>query len=206
MPKTPATTTPSEKALRLARRLGVLRPTDLAQEGISRTTLQRLVKSGAIERRGRGLYAVAGAHLGEKQTVIEASRRVPEGIVCLFSALQFHDFTTQTAREVWMAIPSKAWRPRNPGLPLHFVFLFGPALDTGIQEHKIHGVPVRVYSPAKTVADCFKFRNKVGLDVALEALREGWRARLFQMDELTAAAKACRVWRVMRPYMEALVT
>ena len=158
-----------------------------------------------MERRGRGLYVVAGKDLGEKQTVIEASRRVPGGIVCLLSALQFHDFTTQTTGDVWMALPAKAWRPRNSGLPLRFVFLSGPALGFGIQEQKIHGVTVRVYSPAKTVADCFKFRNKLGLDIALEALREGWRMRRFQMDELTAAAKACRVWRVMRPYMELLV-
>ena len=197
--------TNASQILRLARRHGVIRPRDLAEHGIPRTALQRLVESGAIERRGRGLYIAAGADLGEKQTVIEASRRVPGGIVCLLSALQFHDFTTQTTREVWMALPAKAWRPRNPGLPLRFVFLSGPALESGIQKKSIHGVTVRVYSPAKTVADCFKFRNKVGMDVAMEALREGWRARRFQMDELTAAAKACRVWRIMRPYMELLV-
>jgi len=197
--------TNASQILRLARRHGVIRPRDLAEHGIPRTALQRLVESGAIERRGRGLYIAAGADLGEKQTVIEASRRVPGGIVCLLSALQFHDFTTQTTREVWMALPAKAWRPRNPGLPLRFVYLSGPALASGIQERKIHGVTIRVYSPAKTVADCFKFRNKVGMDVAMEALREGWRARRFQMDELTAAAKACRVWRIMRPYMELLV-
>ena len=198
--------TNASQILRLVRRYGVLRPRDLAEHGIPRTALQRLVESRAIERRGRGLYIVAGADLGEKQSVIEASRRVPGGVVCLLSALQFHDFTTQTTREVWMALPAKAWRPQNPGMPLHFVFLSGPALDSGIQERRIHGVEVRVYSPAKTVADCFKFRNKVGMDVALEALREGWRARLFRMEELTAAAKACRVWRIMRPYMELLVT
>jgi predicted transcriptional regulator of viral defense system len=197
--------TNASQILRLARRHGVIRPRDLAEHGIPRTALQRLVESGAIERRGRGLYIAAGADLGEKQTVIEASRRVPGGIVCLLSALQFHDFTTQTTREVWMALPAKAWRPRNPGLPLRFVYLSGPALESGIQERKIHGATIRVYSPAKTVADCFKFRNKVGMDVAMEALREGWRARRFQMDELTAAAKACRVWRIMRPYMELLV-
>ena len=197
--------TNASQILRLVRRYGVIRPRDLAEHGIPRTALQRLVESGAIERRGRGLYIATGADLGEKQTVIEASRRVPGGIVCLLSALQFHDFTTQTTREVWMALPAKAWRPRNPGLPLRFVYLSGPALESGIQERKIHGVAVRVYSPAKTVADCFKFRNKVGMDVAMEALREGWRARRFQMDELTAAAKACRVWRIMRPYMELLV-
>lgn len=197
--------TNASQILRLVRRYGILRPRDLAEHGIPRTALQRLVESGAIERRGRGLYIAAGADLGEKQTVIEASRRVPGGIVCLLSALQLHDFTTQTTREVWMALSAKAWRPRNPGLPLRFVFLSGPALESGIQERKIHGVAIRVYNPAKTVADCFKFRNKVGMDVALEALREGWRARLFHMEELTAAAKACRVWRIMRPYMELLV-
>lgn len=197
--------TNEQRLVRLARQRGVLRPKDLAEKGIPRTTLQRLVKRGAMERRGRGLYVVAGADLGEKQTIVEAGRRAPEGIVCLLSALQFHDFTTQNSRDVWMALPAKAWRPRNPGLPLRFVYLSGPALETGIQHHTIHGVPLRVYSPAKTVADCFKFRNKVGLDVALEALREGWRARLFLMDELTTAAKACRVWRVMGPYIEAMV-
>lgn len=161
MPSKRTATTP-ERALRLARRVGVVRPKDLAREGFTRITLQRLVKSGALERRGRGLYTIAGVDLGERQTVAEASRRVPDGIVCLLSALQFHNFTTQVARDVWMALDPKAWRPRNPGLPVRFVYLSGPALHTGVQTRMIHGVPVRVYSPAKTVADCFKFRNKIG--------------------------------------------
>jgi hypothetical protein len=105
-----------------------------------------------------------------------------------------------------MAIGRKAWRPRNPGLHFRFVYLSGRALDTGVQTHRVRGVRVQVYSPAKTVADCFKFRNKIGRDVALEALREGWRARLFTMNELSDVARACRVTRVMRPYLEALVT
>jgi predicted transcriptional regulator of viral defense system len=199
------TATASERALRLARRLGVVRPRDLAREGITRITLQRLVKSGAIERRGRGLYVVAGADLGEKQTVAEASRRVPDGIICLLSALQFHNFTTQVTRDVWMALGSKAWRPRNPGLPVRFVYLSGPALHTGVQTHMIHGVTVRVYSPAKTVADCFKFRNKVGLDVAIEALRECRHYRKATNDEIWRFANICRVANVMRPYLEAIV-
>jgi predicted transcriptional regulator of viral defense system len=183
----------------------VVRPKDLAREGITRITLQRLVKSGAIERRGRGLYVVTGADLGEKQTVAEAARRVPDGIVCLLSALQCHNFTTQVARDVWMALGPKAWRPRNPGLPVRFVYLSGPALHTGVQTHMVHGVRVLVYSPAKTVADCFKFRNKVGLDVAIEALRECRRYRKATNDEIWRFANICRVANVMRPYLEAIV-
>lgn len=194
-----------ERALRLARRLGVVRSKDLVREGVTRTALQRLVKGGKLERTRRGLYVLAGADLGERRTLAEASRRVPHGVVCLLSALQFHGFTTQTARDVWMAIGPKVWKPKNADLPLRFVYMSGPSFETGIQTHKVHGVPVRVYSPAKTVVDCFKFRNKFGLDVAMEALREGWRSRLFTMDELSGIAKACRMARVMRPYLEALV-
>jgi len=193
------------KVIDLARRRGVLRPKDLAPHGIARTFLQRLVRSGAIERVGRGLYVVSGADLGEKQTLAEASRLLPNGVICLLSALQFHGFTTQTARQVWMAIPPKAWRPRNPTVPLRTVYMSPSVHRVGVQTHKVRGVTLRVFSPAKTVVDCFKFRNRIGLDVALEALREGWRARLFTMDELERIARACRMNVVMRPYLEMLV-
>ena len=195
----------SRKALDLARRRGVLRAKDLAPHGIARTFLQRLVRSGAIERVGRGLYVVSGADLGEKQTLAEASRLLPNGVICLLSALQFHGFTTQTARQVWMAIPPKAWRPRNPTVPLRIVYISPSVHRVWVQTHKVRGVTLRVFSPAKTVVDCFKFRNRIGLDVALEALREGWRARLFTMDELESIARACRMNVVMRPYLEMLV-
>ena len=195
----------SRKVLDLARHHGVLRPKDLAPHGIARTFLQRLVRSGAIERVGRGLYVVSGADLGEKQTLAKASRLLPNGVICLLSALQFHGFTTQTARQVWMAIPPKAWRPRNPTVPLQIVYMTPSAHRVGVQTHKVRGVTLRVFSPAKTVVDCFKFRNRIGLDVALEALREGWRARLFTMDELERVARACRMNVVMRPYLEMLV-
>jgi len=195
----------SKQVINLARRRGVLRPKDLAPHGIARTFLQRLVRSGAIERVGRGLYVVSGADLGEKQTLAEASRLLPNGVICLLSALQFHGFTTQTARQVWIAIPPKAWRPRNPTVPLRIVYMNPSVHRVGVQTHKVRGVTVRVFSPAKTVVDCFKFRNRIGLDVALEALREGWRARLFTMDELERIARACRMNVVMRPYLEMLV-
>ncbi|MFI5338606.1 MAG: AbiEi antitoxin N-terminal domain-containing protein [Candidatus Methylomirabilales bacterium] len=194
-----------ERALRLARRLGVVRSKDLVREGVTRTALQRLVKCGKLERARRGLYVLAGADLGERRTLAEASRRVPHGVVCLLSALQFHGFTTQTAREVWMAIGPKVWRPKNADLPLRFVYMSGLSFETGIQTHKVYGVPVRVYSPAKTIVDCFKYRNKVGLDVAMEALRDAWRHRRCTINELWKWAKVCRVANVMRPYMEMLV-
>jgi len=160
---------------------------------------------GVIERVGRGLYVVSGADLGEKQTLAHASRLLPNGVICLLSALQFHGFTTQTARQVWMAIPPKAWRPRNPTVPLRTVYMSPSVHRVGVQTHKVRGVTLRIFSPAKTVVDCFKFRNRIGLNVALEALREGWRARLFTMDELERIARACRMNVVMRPYLEMLV-
>jgi predicted transcriptional regulator of viral defense system len=129
---------------------------------------------------------------------------VPKGVICLLSALRFHNLTTQAPREVWVAIGHKAWAPRI-SLPLiRFARMSGPALHFGIREYRVSGVTLRVFNPAKTVADCFKFRNKIGLDVAIEALKEARRLRKASMDELWAAAKVCRVARVIRPYLESL--
>jgi predicted transcriptional regulator of viral defense system len=147
---------------------------------------------------------LAGASFGEQFTLAEACKRVPHGVVCLLSALQFHDLTTQAPFEVWMAISEKAWLPRVAYPPLRIVRFSGAALTSGIEEHQIEGVPVRVYCPAKTVADCFKYRNKIGLDVALEALRACWKKRRATMDDLWEAAKVCRMANVMRPYLESL--
>ena len=127
-----------------------------------------------------------------------------QGGVCLLSALRFHKLTTQAPYEVWLAVDRKTGRPRNTGLPLRIVRFSGQALKTGVEEHDIGGTTVRVYNVAKTVADCFKFRNKIGLDVALEALREGWRDRRFTMDDLWHCGKICRVANAMRPYLEVL--
>jgi hypothetical protein len=134
-----------------------------------------------------------------------AGRSSAEGEASTLLPVRISERSRRSSRPAVASPGASCACSRNPGLPLRFVYLSGPALESGIQERKIHGATIRVYSPAKTVADCFKFRNKVGMDVAMEALREGWRARRFQMDELTAAAKACRVWRIMRPYMELLV-
>jgi predicted transcriptional regulator of viral defense system len=130
---------------------------------------------------------------------------VPHGTVCLLSALRFHELTTQAPFEVWLAINGKARTPQEDILPLRIVYMSGQALSAGVEEHQIEGVPVRVYNPAKTVADCFKYRNKIGLDVALEALRDCWRKRRSTADELWHYAKICRVSNVMRPYLASLV-
>ncbi len=183
---------------------GVLRPRDLARHGIPRTYLQRLVRRGEIERVGRGLYMLPGADVTEHHSLVEACKRVPRGVVCLLSALRFHGLTTQNPWEVWLAVGRSAWRPRGETVALRVVHLSPSTFDAGVEEHRIEGVPVRVYSAAKTVADCFKFRNKVGLDVALEALRDYRRQYRAGMDELWRFAKICRVTTVLRPYLEAL--
>lgn len=194
----------TRQILKLAKRTGILRPRDLDAMHIPRIYLSRMLNSGQLERIGRGLYVAAGGSNREHQTLIEASKRVPKGVICLLSALRFHNLTTQAPREVWLAIGEKAWRPRLTSPPLRTVRFSGRALREGVETHQVEGVAVQVYSTAKTVADCFKYRNKIGLDVALEALRECWRARRCTIDELWRYAKVCRVQNVMRPYLEAM--
>ncbi len=193
------------KVLDLAKERGVLRPRDLARADLPSDYLWRLYRKEKLERVGRGLYALPGADLTEHHTLAEAALRVPHGVVCLLSALRFYDLTTQAPYEVWMAIDVKARHPKEKIIPLRIVRFSGEALTAGVEEHDIEGMSVKVYNPAKTVADCFKYRNKIGLDVALEALRDCWRKRLTTADDLWHYAEVCRVARVMRPYMESLV-
>jgi predicted transcriptional regulator of viral defense system len=195
----------SEKVLQLIREAGILRPRELDAHRIPRIYLLRLYRAGRVERLGRGLYRLAGVQVTGRENLIEACARVPRGIVCLLSALAFHEFTTQIPSKIWMAIPVKSWTPKVNDLPLHFVRFSDASISSNVQRHTVNGAEVRVFSPAKTVADCFKFRNKIGKDVALEALRDGWRSRLFTMDELWENARVCRVQKVMRPYLEGLV-
>lgn len=131
---------------------------------------------------------------------------MPKGVVCLLSALRFHELTTQAPFEVWLAIGEKAWRPRIEYPPLRIMRFSPTTLSAGVEEHQIEGVAVQVYPPAKTVADCFKYRNKIGLDIAIEALRECWRSRRCTVDDLWHYAGICRVQNVMRPYLESIVT
>ena len=199
-----STTSKSNKVLSIVRKSGILRPRDLTTHSIPRTYLQRLEERGLIVKETRGLYSLPDAKVTENHSLAEACKRVPRGVVCLLSALQFHKLTTQSPSEVWLALDRKARAPRQGGQPLRFVRMSEKALTEGIEEHLIEGVAVKVYKPAKTVADCFKYRNKIGLDVALEALRDYRQKYRSGMDELYRFAKICRVERVMRPYLEAL--
>jgi len=194
----------TQRILEIVGQFGVLRPRDLNAYGISREHLRRLHARGQLRRLGRGLYMLPDADLTEHHTLAEACKRVPNGVVCLLSALRFHELTTQAPFEVWLAIGEKAWRPRADYPPLRIVRFSGVALAAGVEEHVVEGVSVKVYCPAKTVADCFKYRNKIGLDVALEALRDCRRRRKCTNDELWHYAEICRVANVMRPYLEAI--
>jgi predicted transcriptional regulator of viral defense system len=202
---TTMTQTKRAQIIKRLRDTGVLRPRDLEAMGISGVYLNKLYEEGVLDRPSRGLYTLVDAEPSEQRTMVEACKLVPKGVVCLLSALRFHDLTTQSPFEVWMAIDEKARRPKFDYPPLRIVRFSGDALTFGVEEHEIEGVTVRVYSAAKTVADCFKYRNKLGLDVALEALRDCLRQRMATVDQLWEAAKVCRMTRVMRPYLEVVV-
>jgi predicted transcriptional regulator of viral defense system len=184
--------------------MSIARSRDLERAGVSRTQLRRLVERGRIERVGRGLYALPDASRSEQQDLAEAARRVPRGVVCLLSALRFHGLTTQNPFEVWMAIHRKAWRPKVEHPPLRLVYLSGPSLREGVEERNVDGVPVRIFSAAKTVADCFKFRHKIGIDVAVEALRDYQRQRPKELEAVWRFAQVDRVDRILQPYLESL--
>ena len=193
-----------QRVIRLARESVAVRPKDLLAIGVPREYLKRLREEGVLEHPARGIYVLANAKPTEHQTLVEVCKRVPHGVVCLLSALQFHRLTTQIPHEVWLAIGSKTWPPKLEYPPLRIVRFSPATLDYAVEEHRVAGAVVRVYAPAKTVVDCFKFRNKIGLDVALEALRDCLKQRRATIDDLWKAAKVCRVANVMRPYLESL--
>ncbi len=184
---------------------GIVRPRDLAAHGISPEYLNQLADEGVIERLARGVYANPDYEATEHFDLVIVQKRVPNGVFCLLSALQFHDLTTQLPWEVYLAIERGQHTPKLDWPPINVFHISDSQFEAGIEEHEIESGPtLRVYSPARTVADCFKFRNQVGLDVAIEALREGWRYKRFTMNEVYGYAKICRVQRVMRPYLEML--
>jgi len=157
-----------------------------------------------MERASRGVYRLVAAEYTVHLSLAEVAKRVPHGVICLISALQFHGLGTQMPPDVWLAVDRRSARPKSTNPQLRVVRLSGEAFSEGIEKRKIDGVTVQVYSPAKTIVDCFKFRNKVGQDVVLEALREGWRSRKVTMKELVHFSKVCRVEKAMRPYLESL--
>lgn len=200
--------TSEELVSRAVKRKGTVAIGDLVALGLSRPTLYRALK--ALEQRGeairlrRGVYTFRADH-AEGSSWTLALHQHPKGILCLLSALQFHGLTTQSPSTVWLALPKGSRPPGSTYPPIKAVYVSGDAFSAGVERHKRPEGAVRVYSVAKTVADCFKFRNRIGLDVALEALREGWAQRRFTLNQLDAMARVCRVQAVMRPYIEALV-
>lgn len=190
-------------ALDLLKARKMLRLKDFASEGIGPETLARLVREAAVVRAARGLYQLPDIPVDAAHALAEAAILVPKGIVCLTSALQYHELTLQMPSAVWMAIDRAAWRPKIAYPPLKFVRFAGWALTEGVIRHRIETVDVPLTDPARTIVDCFRYRSKVGLDVALEGLREGLRRRRCTPDQLWHYARKARIWSVMRPYVEA---
>jgi predicted transcriptional regulator of viral defense system len=192
----------TEVLLRLARK-GPVRARDLAQAGIPRAYLRRLCDRGLLEQVDRGLYRMADAPVTELHSLAEVAKRVPHAVICLLSALQVHGLTTEVPHAVWVLIDRHARLPKVSYPKLEVVRASGPARVHGIETRRVEGVEIRLTTPAKTVADCFRYRRHVGLDVAIEALRDYRRKRSAGMDALVAAARADRIYALMRPYMEA---
>jgi len=189
---------------RLARRTPIMCARALRAEGIHPEYLRRLCAGGLLVKVGRGVYMLPDAEVTPRHGLALAATVVPKGVICLLSALRFHGIGTQSPSEVWVAIDQRAARPRAAYPRMRFVRSSGRSLTAGVEVRRIEGVPVKVACVARTVADCFKHRNKIGLDVALEALREARRGRRCTNDELWRYARLCRVTETMRPYMEAM--
>ena len=190
---------------KLAAEFAVLRTRDFERKGIPRQCLADLVGAGIWEKIGHGLYASIILPPGPHHSLLEVARQSPRAVVCLLSALRFHELTTETPSEVWIALPRNTRAPRMETVRIKAIRLSEETFIEGIEEHRIEGVGLKVYSVAKTVADCFKFRNQIGTNVALEALRDAWRSKKATADELWHHAKVCRVANIMRPYLEAVV-
>ena len=197
-------TTQEQKVLALARRQPLLRARDVAAHGLATVTLGRLVATGKLERVARGVYSLPDRAISAHRSLAEVAIRVPRGVVCLLSALRVHEIGTQSPSAVWLAIPHNAPPPRVHSPKLRVVRMSGKVLSEGVARMDVEGVSIAVFNPAKTVADCFKYRNKIGLDVALEALREALRGKRASVDAIWDAAEVCRVSKVMRPYLESL--
>lgn len=196
---------PAATAKALIQSKGAVRSRELVEAGVARAQLSRLVAAGTLIRLARGVYSVPeAAALGTEEGVLVVSERIPEARLCLLTALRLHGLTTQAPFEVWIAIGNKDRTPRLTWPPLRIVRFSGEALTAGLEIRALGGKQVRVTNVAKTVADCFKFRSLVGLDVAVEALRDALRARAATVDDLWKYAAICRVTKVMRPYLEAL--
>ncbi len=193
------------RALDLLKAKGMLRLKDFIAENIEPETLARLLRDKKIVRPARGLYQLPDVQIDAAHTLTEATALVPKGIVCLISALQFHTLTLQMPSKVWMAIERTAWKPTISYPPIRFVRFSGWAMTEGVEGYSIQSRKVSITNPARTIVDCFRYRNKIGVDIAMEGLREGIRHRKCTPDQLWQYAKKAKIWTVMRPYVEAVV-
>ena len=198
------TDTHTQRVLALATQRGLLRASHLQELGIARAVLSRLTASGKLERVGRGVYRLPDAQSSEYETLATIAVKVPQAVFCLLTALQIHELTTQLPRQVWIAMPQGSHAPKMDYPPVKMVQFSGEAYAAGVEVVPVDQVALRVYGVAKTVADCFKHRNKIGLDVAIEALKDALAQRKATADDLWRFAKICRVANVMRPYLEVL--
>lgn len=194
----------TQRILDLLSQRGLLRPSDLDAIGASRVTLARMTDAGLLEKVDRGLYRLADQDHSENDSLITVATKVPQAVFCLLTALQFHDLTTQLPREIWIAMPRGSHVPKIDYPPIKMVQVTGDAYAAGIEIFQHDGIPLRIYGVARTVVDCFKHRNKIGIDVALEALRDARAQKKASADDLWRYAKICRVANVMRPYLEAI--
>jgi predicted transcriptional regulator of viral defense system len=198
------TDTQTQRVLALASQRGMLRASHLQELGIARVVLSRLTASGQLERVGRGVYRLPDAQGAEHESLATIAVKVPQAVFCLLTALQIHELTTQLPRQVWIAMPQGSHAPKMDYPPVKMVQFSGDVYAAGVEVVQIDQVALRVYGVAKTVADCFKHRNKIGLDVAIEALKDALTQKKATADDLWRFAKICRVANVMRPYLEAL--
>lgn len=196
--------TQTQRVMNLARQKAMLRPRHLQELGIARVVLARLTAAGQLEKVGRGLYRLPDAPVSEQESLATIAVKVPQAVFCLLTALQIHELTTELPRQIWIAMPQGSHTPKIDYPPVKMVQFTGEAFSQGVEVIQADWVTLRVYGVAKTVADCFKHRNKIGLDVAIEALKDALAQKKASANDLWRFAKICRVANVMRPYLETL--
>jgi len=199
-----AVLTQQDRLIQLLQEHPLMRARDLREEGIAASTIARAVRAGMVVRAARGLYQLPDSELDLESTLAEASKRVPRGVICMISALAFHQLTDQMPRKVWMAIGARDWEPSVEYPPLRIVRFRSPYLEYGIERHVISGVDVPVYSIPKSLADAFRSRRFVGRSVAIECLRNAVEERKATPAEIAQAARDCGAWKQMQPYLEAI--
>jgi len=197
-------TTYEQQVLKLAKKLGILRSRDLSKFNIPRVVLTRLVRNGELEKVSPGLYRLTGMQISEKEAMVQVALKVPKAIFCLLTALQYHELTTQLPHEIWIALPQGSHAPRIKYPPIKVIQSSEKIYSQGVEKVICDNVEFKIYNPAKTLVDCFKHRNKIGLDIALEALKEGFRKSKVTRDQLFHYAKIARVKKIITPYIEAM--